>query len=201
MNCEVQRSAFRVAFSASPRQLRRSATPYAKASASNWDLPFGIRYWSGFRSSRGYRRRSHLPTVAPVVQVIEEEPWPLTKEVVSRSLQSHSFRTDKLRRNSNDEVVWRWLKESIASYPQNWVRLNIADNESYGVVLYPEKHVDSTTILSYNRELGAKRLPLLREGKRYLPIAVYQGNIICPSWSGLIDIEEAKLVYFIGESA
>jgi hypothetical protein len=101
-----------------------------------------------------------------------------------------------LRRNSNDEVVWRWLKESIASYPQNWVRLTIADNESYGVVLYPEKRVDSTTILSYNRELGAKRLPPLREDKRYLPIAVYQGNIICPSWSGLIDIEEAKLVYF-----
>lgn len=55
-------------------------------------------------------RRSNVLTVAPVGQVIKEEPWPLTKEIVSRSLQSHSFRTDKLRRNSNEEVVWRWLQ-------------------------------------------------------------------------------------------
>jgi hypothetical protein len=146
-------------------------------------------------------RRSNLLTVAPVGQVMKEEPWPLTKEIVSRSLQSHSFRTDKLRRNSNEEVVWRWLKESIASYPQNWVKLNISENESYGVVLYPEKRVESAIFRSYNRELSAKGLPLLREDKRYLPIDVYQGDIICPSWSGLIDIEEAKLVYFIGMSA
>lgn len=68
-------------------------------------------------------------------------------------------------------------------------------------MLYPEKRVESTILLSYNRELSAKGLPLLREDKRYLPIDVYQGDIICPSWSGLIDFEEAKLVYFIGMSA
>lgn len=101
-------------------------------------------------------RRSHVSIVAPIVQVPDEKPWPLTREIVSRSLQSHSFRTDKLRRNSNEEVVWRWLKESVANYPQNRVKLNILDIESYGIVLYPEKLLDSTTLRYYNRELSEK---------------------------------------------
>src|SRR5262245_59644704 len=64
---------------------------------------------------------------APIVQ----SEWPLTKERVSRSLQSHRFRTDKLRRNSDDEIVWRWLKASIATFPQNFVKLNISDSKVY----------------------------------------------------------------------
>ncbi len=138
---------------------------------------------------------------SPVVaaQKLEEE-WPLTKEIVSRSLQSHSFKTDKLRRNSNDEIVWRWLKESIATFPQNWVKLNISDRESYGVVLYPLRVLEVTELGYYNKELNQKGLPVLDKRKLYLPINVSQGNIICPSWSGIIDIEEAKLVYFEGHS-
>lgn len=148
-------------------------------------------------------RRGAIPNVVvapPIVKPTAEQPWPLGKELVSRSLQSHSFRTDKLRRNSNDEVVWRWLKDSISSYPQNWVKLNISDNESYGVVLYPAKTFDSTYVDFHNRGIGTKGLPPLRVDKRYLPIAVYHGDIICPSWNGLIDIEDAKLVYFVGVS-
>jgi len=141
--------------------------------------------------------RSQAPTI--VTQAVEEE-WPLTRQIVSRSLQSHSFRTDKLRRNSNDEIVWRWLRESIRRYPQNWVKLNISDNEGYGVVLYPLKVLESTEFDHRNKELKEKGLPSLAKGKRYLPMNLYQGNIICPSWSGLIDVEEAKLVYFVGES-
>lgn len=143
-------------------------------------------------------RRTHSQN--PVASGVEEKEWPLTKEVVARSLQSHSFRTHKLQRNSNEEVVWRWLKESIAKYPQNWVKLNISDNDSYGIVIYPQKVLESTTLEYYNGELTAKGLPLLDGGKRYLPINVYHGDIICPSWSGLIDLEEAKLVYFVGMS-
>ena len=43
-------------------------------------------------------------------------------------------------------------------------------------------------------------MPLLSEGKRYLPIQIYQGDIICPDWTGLIDPEEVKLVYFAGHA-
>ena len=121
-------------------------------------------------------------------------------EVVSRSLQTHSFRTDKLRRNSNDEIVWRWLKREIAAYPQNWVKLTISDTESYGVVLYPLKAVEATELNHINKELNEKGLPPLEKDKRYLPIDVYQGDTICPSWAGFIDVEEPKLVYFLGES-
>ena len=104
-------------------------------------------------------------------------------------------------RNSDDEIVWRWLRESIAGYPQNWVKLNVSNSESYGVVLYPLKELESTELNYCNKELNEKGLPSLVKGKRYLPISVYQGNIICPSWSGFIDVEEAELVYFIGVSA
>jgi hypothetical protein len=143
--------------------------------------------------------RSQRPP-AVMAQPVEEE-HPLTKQIVSRSLQTRSFRTDKLRKNSNDEIVWRWLKEAIAQYPQNWVKLNISASESYGVVLYPLKELEPMELNHINRELNEKGLPPLAKGKRYLPIDVYQGNIICPSWSGFIDVEEAKLVYFVGESA
>lgn len=129
-----------------------------------------------------------------------EEQWPLTKQIVSRSLQSHSFTTDKLRRNSDDEIVWRWLKESIAAFPQNWVRLKISENESYGVVLYPPKVLESREIDYYNKALKKKGLPPLDTNKSYRPINVFRGDIICPSWSGLIDIEDARLVFFEGSS-
>jgi len=165
-------------------------------------LIFGAGVFSGaVWKSRRAQVTPVVSTTPPIVKPTEDSPWPLTREILSRSLQSHSFRTDKLRRNSNDEIVWRWLKESISSYPQNWVKLKITDNESYGVVLYPAKTFDSTAVNSHNRSIGATGLPPLRLNKRYLPIGVYQGDIICPSWEGLVDIEDAKLVYFVGMSA
>ena len=87
------------------------------------------------------------------------------------------------------------------SYPQNWVKLDISDNESYGVVLYPPEVLEPSQLDYYNKELNNKGLPSLKAGKRYLPINVYRGDIICPSWFGLIDAEEAKLVFFEGQSA
>ena len=154
---------------------------------------------AGVIAGRLWKPSLHRPT--EVTAPITEKEWPLTKELVSRSLQSHSFRTDKLRKNSNDEVVWRWLKASIAAFPQNWVKLNISDSESYQVVLYPLSVLDESELDFYNKELEKKGLPPLEKGKRYQPIDVYQGNIVCPNWSGIIDVEEAKLVYFAGSSA
>src|SRR5262249_35470062 len=149
-------------------------------------------FWQAHRSNE---------KVVPSSANAEEPEWPLTNEIVSRSLQSHSFRTDKLKRNSHEEVVWRWLKQSIAAYPQNWVRLDISDEHSYGVVLYPLKTLDSATLKHYNQELNEKGMTALMESKRYLPIEVFVDNIVCPNWTGLIDIEEARLVYFEGLSA
>ncbi len=143
--------------------------------------------------------RQSTPQSPSSEQQLEEE-WPLTNKVVSRSLQTHVFRTNKLRRNSDPEIVWRWLKQTIATYPQNWVRLNISDGESYGVVLYPQKSLNSTELSYYNKELQEKGMPLLREGRRYLPIQINQGDIICPNWTGLVDVEDVRLVYFAGAS-
>lgn len=151
-------------------------------------------------SGRWKRHIEHPPTVAITKKAIEEEQWPLSKNLVSRSLQTRSFSSDKVRRNSRDEIIWRWLKESIAAYPQNWVRLDISDQESYGVVLYPMAVLDPSAIVHYNRELKGKGLPGLDPNKRYMSINVYKSNIACPSWEGLIDVEEAKLVFFEGIS-
>jgi len=159
---------------------------------------FGV----GAVAGTAWKSHSLRSQTAPViVQPAEQQEWPLTKQIVSRSLQSHSFRSDKLRRNSNEEIVWRWLKESISAYRQNWVKLNISDKESYGVVLYPPRVLELTELSQYNKELNEKGSPSLEKDKRYLPISVYQGNIGCPNWSGFIDVEEAKLVYFAGSSA
>jgi hypothetical protein len=136
----------------------------------------------------------------PVTKPLDETERPLTKENVLQSLQSHSFRTDKLHKNSNDELVWRWLKESIGKYPQNWVKLNISDKETYGIVLYPPKTLGSMELINCDKELTEMGLPHLIEGKRYLPIEIYQGDIICPNWSGLVDVDDPKLVYFAGHS-
>ena len=154
-----------------------------------------------YLSARWKRHLEPSPSSAITKKAIEEEEWPLSKKLVSRALQTHSFRSDKVRRNSDDEVVWRWLKESIAVYPQNWLRLNISDSESYGVVLYPTKVLEPQELVYYNRQLKAKGLPILNPVKRYLPISVFEGNIICPNWAGLIDVEDAKLVFFEGSSA
>src|SRR5258708_14162761 len=91
---------------------------------------------------KSHSSRSHTPVLT---QGVEEE-CPLTKQIVSRSLQSHSFRTDKLRRNSNDEIVWRWLQESIATYPQNSVKLNLPDTKTSVLVLYPLKAFETTQL-------------------------------------------------------
>ncbi len=92
------------------------------------------------------------------------------------------------------------MKKSVAEYPQNWVRLDISEKEIYGVVIYPPKILDSRTLAYYNKELNGKGMPSLLKGKYYLPVQLNQGNIICPNWNGLIDPEEAKLVYFYGHS-
>ena len=160
-----------------------------------------LAFASGVVTTNRWNRWRSRPAPSSIVngQNLEEE-WPLSKELVSRSLQTHTFRTKKIKRNSDDEIVWRWLKASIQSFPQNWVKLTISDDESYGVVLYPREMLDDSQLESHNQELRKKGLTLLEKNKHYQPISVYMGNTICPSWQGLIDVEEAKLVYFIGIS-
>jgi hypothetical protein len=151
-----------------------------------------------------HARHSHVATSStptPLAQRSDEKPWPLTKQIVARALQTQSFSTDKLRTNSDHDVVWRWLKESIARYPQNWVKLDIADQHSYGVVLYPPQVLESGELTHCNRELAGKALPLLIPGRRYVPVQVNVDDIICPDWHGFIDADEARLVYFEGSSA
>jgi hypothetical protein len=130
----------------------------------------------------------------------QEEELPLTRALVTRSLQTHGFRSDKLKRNSSDEIVWRWLKDSIQTYPQNWVKLTFTENERYSVVLDYADVASTDEIRYYNHELAQEGLPLITDGKRYVHFRVHQGNIVCPSWDGLIDVEAARLVYFAGVS-
>lgn len=152
----------------------------------------------GITADRLFKSPSQPSSVIAIK--VNPQPRPLTRQLVSRSLQTRSFRTDKLRTNSNDEIVWRWLKESIANFPQNWVKLKISDGEVYSVIFDPLAVPDPRTLEYYNRELEKKGLPPLEKGKRYQQITVYHDTTVCPNWSGLIDVEEAKLVFFAGSS-
>jgi hypothetical protein len=159
----------------------------------------GIAVGAGWRARRSRIAVPSTPTT--VAQRSEEKPWTLTKQIVARSLQTQSFRTDKLHTNSDHDVVWRWLKEAIAKYPQNWVKLDISDQHTYGVVLYPPTVLEPGELTHCNRELADKGWPLLIAGKRYIPVQVNIDDIICPDWHGFIDADEARLVYFQGISA
>ena len=81
------------------------------------------------------------------------------------------------------------------------MKLDISDQHTYGVALYPPKVLESGELLHCNKELTSKGLPLLTAGKRYIPLQVNIDNIICPDWYGFIDADEAQLVYFEGRSA
>ncbi len=96
--------------------------------------------------------------------------------------------------------MWRWLKESIVNYPQNWVKLDISDEHTYGVVLYPPEVLEPGELVHCNRELAGKGLPRLTKGKQYIPVQVNIDNVMCPDWHGFIDADEARLVYFEGIS-
>src|ERR1051326_1626224 len=194
---------------APPRQLRRWARATDFMQRVTLQIVLAIVIFAGgiAAGAAWHARRSHkttLPTATNPTQVAQtpaEKPWPLTKQIVSRSLQTQSFRTDKLRRNSDHEVVWRWLKDSIANYPQNWVKLDISDQHTYDVVLYPPQVLEPGEVTHCNRELAGKGLPPLTAGKPYLPGQVNIDDIICPDWHGFIDADEARLVYFEGMSA
>src|SRR5262245_61805412 len=158
----------------------------------------GIAVGTAWHSRRV--RTSTTAMTSPTAQPSDEKPWPLNKQIVTRSLQTHSFRTGKLRTNSDPDVVWRWLKESIAKYPQNWVKLDISDQHTYGIVLYPPKVLEPGELTRCNRELADKGLPLLAANKRYIPVHVRIDNVMCPDWHGFIDADEAQLMYFEGIS-
>jgi hypothetical protein len=130
----------------------------------------------------------------------EEPEWPLTTELVSRALQTRIISTKRLRRNSKDEIVWRWLKQSISEYPQNFVELNISEAEHYSVVIYGPVALGGNQFVRINTELKKQGLPLLETGKKYVELHVNQNGIACPDWYGLIDLDEVMLVYFEGTS-
>lgn len=129
-----------------------------------------------------------------------EQQWPLTPDLVSRAMQTRIISTKRLRRNGDDEVVWRWLKQSVAEYPQNWVRLNISEAGHYSVVIYRPTTLDEKRREVINGQLRGQGRPLLEEGKKYAELQVKQGDIECPDWYGLIDLDAARLMYFEGRS-
>jgi hypothetical protein len=137
--------------------------------------------------------------VAQAASKSEDQEWPLTTELVARALQTRVISTKRLRRNSNDEIVWRWLKQSIADYPQNFVKLNISETEHYSVVIYRARILSEYELTRINPRLKEQGRPLLEVGKKYAELQI-QGNIACPDWYGLIDLDEAKLLYFEGRS-
>lgn len=157
-------------------------------------------FWYARRSQSNNLFLNQQSEIAQSAQNTEEPEWPLTSELVSRALQTRVISTKRLRRNGDDEIVWRWLKQAIANYPQNFVKLNISETEHYSIVIYKSIIIDNTQLARINDQLKKQGLPLLQTGKRYARLQVNQSNILCPDWYGLIDLEAAELMYFEGMS-
>jgi hypothetical protein len=131
----------------------------------------------------------------------DEQEWPLKPEMVLRALRTRTIATKRLRRNSNEEVIWRWLKQSIAEYPQGSLKLDISENEEYFVAIYGPTTLDENQLAHINDQLKKRGRPPLPPGKNYAEVDITRGDILCPSWQGWIDLDEARLVYFEGMSA
>ena len=68
------------------------------------------------------------------------------------------------------------------------------------MVIYRPITIDKNQLEIINGQLRSQGRPLLESGKKYAELQVNQGNIVCPDWYGLIDLEAARLMYFEGRS-
>jgi short subunit dehydrogenase-like uncharacterized protein len=156
-------------------------------------------FWHARRSAPGQQLAKSQTEMRPAPEFQEKE-WTLTANLVSIALQRRTISTKHLRRNSDDEIVWRWLKKSITEYPQNWVKLNISESGHYFVEIYSPAALDQSKLAYINSNLKERGLPLLEAGKRYAELQVSQAGIICPEWYGVIDLDAPRLMYFEGRS-
>jgi len=131
----------------------------------------------------------------------EELEWQLTPNLVSRSLSTRSIPTRNLKRNSPDDVVWRWLKQSISEYQsapgydERSAILPLADEHKYSVEL---SVLTDDDLKNWNEYLRRENLPPLSPGRRYARLSVFLDDWICPNWGGVIDLDEPRLVHFHG---
>lgn len=160
-----------------------------------------------------YAKRSHLNTQPPMRTVTaplnhrQEEPdLPLVPEAVARALQTRQILTKHLAQNSDDDMAWRWLKQAISeyqstsSYKQHSLMLPLSDAHDYIVVIHTSP-LSQEEVEYFNEELQKEGRPALRVNRRYSQVQVNYDQIACPVWSGVVDLEALKLVFFRGEGA
>jgi hypothetical protein len=131
----------------------------------------------------------------------EESELPLTSILVARSLQTRAVQTKDLKRNSSDEIIWRWLRQEITRYQStpDYKRVSLVlplkDEHEYELTLH---QVNEEEFKSANQFLLREGLPPLKPERRYARVGIHLDNLICPDWGGYIDLEEPKLVFFRG---
>jgi hypothetical protein len=168
-------------------------------------ITFGIGATAGviWHAQRNHvvNHSSNQVAMRPDSQQQDEPPWPLTQQLVSRALQTRQLSTKRLIRNSDDEVVWRWLRQAIteyqatAGYEQDSLVLPLSDAHYYFVVIYP---LSVDELRFFNLDLRKAGRPLLQANHRYARIQVNYDNIACPEWIGIIDLEAPKLMFLRG---
>jgi hypothetical protein len=120
--------------------------------------------------------------------------------LVKASLRTRSISTKRLRKNSHDEFTWRWIKDSIEQYPQDLFALTFSESQSYSVTMYRLGSDDTDELRYINEELAKREKPQLKANGMYARIELRVADIVCPDWYGVIDLEEPKLLFFVGRS-
>jgi hypothetical protein len=148
--------------------------------------------------------RFHEPAKVDSSQpaMLQEQPeFTLTSILVARSLQTRVIPTKNLKRNSSNEIIWRWLKQEIAryqsipGYENQSLVLPLSDTHEYRVTLY---QMNEEEFKAANQVLLREGLPLLKADHQYARLGIHIDDIICPNWGGYVDLEEPRLVFFRG---
>lgn len=144
-----------------------------------------------------HSRQSQTSSQAEQVSENEIIPGP---PLLKTSLRTRSITAKHLRKNSYDEFTWRWIKDSIEQYPQVLFPLSFSESQSYSVTMYRLGSDDADELRYINEELGKRGKPLLKANGMYTRIELRVADIDCPDWYGVVDLDEPKLLFFVGRS-
>ena len=132
-----------------------------------------------------------------------ETPITSAPDLVAALRNTEPIFTDQFKKDSNDDKTWRWLKEEIARYQnspeyvQRSLSLPLDDNYRYQISFEEITGDNFKPELQYWRSQGVQ----LRPDHRYAWFWVSVDNVVCPSWSGVIDMTDPGLIFFDGGGA
>jgi hypothetical protein len=121
-------------------------------------------------------------------------------DLIAAARHGQSITTAGLKPNSNDYETRGWLKDEItryqssAEYLRESIPLPLEDGHKYEVSFQEITGDNLKEELVFLQKSGVPLSP----AHQYVWVWVTVDNIVCPSWSGVIDVSEPGLIFFEG---